>query len=291
MKAGKLKKEDFENKFENKVLDTIHTYNLFTKKDKILVACSGGKDSTAILYILKKHGFKVEAITVDALIGNYTKQNIKNLEEFCKEHNVKLHKVSFRDKFGRSLCYIQSVLKKNGANLRSCTVCGVLRRYLLNKEARKIRPNCIVTGHNIDDEAQSIIMNLIRNKQSLSARLGPRTGLIDDKKFISRVKPLYFCTEKEIIRYSKIKKFKVNYEECPCCVDAFRKKTRDALNKLSKNNPDLAQNIINNFLRVLPKLKESYTTEEEIPRCKSCHEPSKGKICNTCYIVSLAAKN
>lgn len=286
----KQKKSDFEAKLEKKVFDTIHKYNLFTKKDKVLVACSGGKDSTVILYILKKHGYNVIAITVNALIGNYSKQNLKNLEAFCKQLKVKLYKISFRDKFGRSLCYIQSVLKKKGVKLRSCTVCGVLRRSLLNKEARKIKPNCIVTGHNLDDEAQSVIMNMLRNKLSISSRLGPKSGLVKDKRFVPRVKPLYFCTEKEVIRYSKLKKFKVNYEECPCCVDAFRKKTKDTLNKLSKNNPDLAQNIIKNFLKMLPKLKQSYNTDKPLKRCKICGEPSSGNTCNTCNIVALAVK-
>lgn len=285
-----MKEKSFERKFEKKVLDTIHEYNLFTKKDKILVACSGGKDSTVILYILKKHGFIVEAITVDALIGNYTKQNLKNLERFCKQQKIKLCKASFRQKFGRSLCYIQSVLKKNGIKLRSCTVCGVLRRYLLNKEARKIKPKCIVTGHNLDDEAQSIIMNLLRNRPELSARLGPKTGLVADERFVPRVKPLYFCSEKDVIRYSKMKKFTVNYKPCPCRTDSFRKKTIDFLDALEKKNNNINENIIRNFMKMLPKLKKSYTTDKKISCCKNCGEPSRGEMCRTCHIVSLAAK-
>src|SRR3989344_3956873 len=168
------KNNSFEIEFERKVLDTIDKYNLFTNKDKILVACSGGKDSTAILYILKKYDFNVAAITVDALIGNYTKENLKNLEGFCRDNNIKLYKISFREKFGRSLCYIKSMLAKNGIRMKSCSICGVLRRYLINKEARKLKPKCVVTGHNMDDEAQSIMMNMLRNRLLLSARIGPR---------------------------------------------------------------------------------------------------------------------
>ena len=81
-------------KTEKTVANTIRRFSLFTKKDKILVACSGGKDSTAALYILKKLGYPVEAITVDALIGNYTKKNIENIKNFCKQHSIPLHIIS-----------------------------------------------------------------------------------------------------------------------------------------------------------------------------------------------------
>jgi len=286
----KKQKSSFEKEFEKKVLDTIDKYNLFTKKDNILVAASGGKDSTTILYILKKYGFNVSAITIDSLIGNYTKQNLKNLEKFCKEIDVKLYKINLRDKFGGSVCYIRTVLNKKGVKMKSCSICGVLRRYLLNKEARKIKPNCIVTGHNLDDEAQSIIMNLLRNNLELSARLGPKTGISKDKRFVPRVKPLYFCSEKDVARYSKIKKFDVNYKPCPCRTDSFRKKIIDLLTNLGKKDPEISENIISNFLKTLPKLKGSYQTDEEIAFCKSCGEPSRGKICNTCQIISLTAK-
>ncbi len=242
---------------EQKIQQTISKFGLFNKKEKVLVACSGGKDSTTALYILKKLGCNVEAITVDAKIGNYTEENLNNLKEFCKKGKIKIHIISFRKEFGHSLCALKSILHSKGFQLTSCTICGVLRRYLLNKYSRKLKASKIVTGHNLDDEAQSILMNLFKNNLHLLARLGPITGVTKDKKFIPRVKPLYFIPEKEIKAYSKAHNFPVKYSACPCCTDAFRNHIRQLLDNYEKISPGVKQNIVSNFIRMLPKLKSN----------------------------------
>jgi len=272
-------------KFEQHIQNTIEEYKLFTKKDKVLVACSGGKDSTVTLVVLKKLGYKVEAITVDAHIGCYTKDNLQRLRDVCKEIDVKLYEIPFRERFGKSLCYIQSVLKSKGHNFKSCHTCGVLRRYLLNSEARKIDPNVIVTGHNMDDEAQSTLMNLFRNNMEVAARLGPKTGLKQDDKFVPRAKPLYFTREKDVILYSKSKEFPMNYGECPCSSDSFRREIKGVFDILEKHDKDVKEKIVNSFMKLLPKLKKHYASTDEILHCKQCGEPSSREVCNTCNLL------
>lgn len=281
-----LSDKEFVKKFEQKVRNTIKKFNLISPKDKILVAVSGGKDSTTVLYLLKKFGYKAEAITVDVLIGNYTKKNLENITDFCKEQDIKLHVISFREKFGYSLCYIQSLLKQRGLNLRSCTVCGVLRRHLVNKFVRKIGADKVATGHNADDEAQAYLMNLLKNKQEMNARLGPMPGLIKDEKFVPRIKPLYLVTEKEVERYSKIMGFPVKYGRCPCAHDAYRNYVRNFLDEYEKIDSDVKLNVVNHFLEELPKLKKKFMTRKKVNVCSSCKEPSKGKVCRTCQLLA-----
>src|SRR3989344_2742974 len=144
--------------FIAKVAQTIQEHQLLDPKDKVIVAVSGGKDSTAILSILKQLGYRVEALTIDVIIGKYTKQNLENIRKFCNSIDVPLHEVSFKTEFGYSLCYLKALLYAKGVRLKSCSICGVLRRYLFNRHARLLGATKLVTGHNRDDESQNVLM-------------------------------------------------------------------------------------------------------------------------------------
>jgi len=274
---------NFAHKFENTVKKTIRKYNLFNKTDKIIVACSGGKDSTTVLYILNKLGYNVHGLIIDLEIGNYSKTNLKNTRNFCQKYNIKLHEISFRKEFGYSKCKIESKLKSKQIYFNSCTICGVLRRHLLNKKARQLKFDKIVTGHNLDDEAQSILMNFFRNTMSLQSRLGPISGNIQTKKFVPRVKPLYFCLEKDIKKYSQLHNFEVLYKKCPCISNSFRDKIREILNDLPENYK-IKKNVVNNFLKISPRFKTKHL-QKKIPFCSKCNEPSSNPVCATCSII------
>lgn len=281
-----LSDEKFVEYCENKVKSTILEYDLLKKDDKIAVAVSGGKDSTAVLHMLLKFGYDVEAVTVDAKIGCYTETNLENIRKYCGENGVKLHEISFRDEFGSSLCYLQSVLKSKDINLKSCTTCGVLRRTLLNKKVREIGSDILVTGHNLDDEAQGFVMNVLKNRLKLSARAGPKTGITQIKGLVGRVKPMYFLSNAMIIRYSKINKFPVHFGECPCSTEGHRSYIKGWLNKLEEKTPEIKSNIISYFLERQNKLREQ--VEETVAvACTKCGEPSSGDTCKSCQILDL----
>jgi uncharacterized protein (TIGR00269 family) len=282
-----MEDKKFMREFENRVKKTIKEYKLLSR-EKILVACSGGKDSTTILYLLKKLGYDVEAITINAFIGNYSKENLDNLVEFCKKQDIMIHQVSFKEEFGATLLELREIVKEKGVKINSCALCGVLKRYLLNKKSRELGVRYLVTGHNLDDVAQSFLMNLLRNQIEMSARLGPISGIVEDKKFVKRVKPLYFTPEEDVAKYSKLMHFPVSYGRCPCSVDAYRNSVRQVLFEYKKSNPKVNLNMVNTFVKRSPKKKDENMI---IETCSNCGEPSKGNICRTCSIIEVLQKH
>lgn len=270
--------DHFIDYFENTVKDTIKQFFLLKKSDKVVVAVSGGKDSLTTLYVLKKLGYKVDGLAIDEGISNYRERTLGDLDKFSKEHNIKINIILFKAEFKYDL---DEILKKH--KLNPCYVCGVFRRYLLNKYSKKY--DVIATGHNLDDEAQAIMMNIAKAQPELLSRLGPVTGLKNSKYFTKRIKPLYLLKDREVKAYTVLKGFRVQYSECPYSFASFRASVQEELNNLEQKQPGVKLNIIQNFLDNQDKIKDKFSTTETVNTCIKCGEPSSGEICKTCEIM------
>lgn len=280
-----LCKSCFIRYFEKKAFKTIRNYNLIERGDSIVVAVSGGKDSLSVLHLLsklanKKMDIKVTALLIDEGIKGYRDKSIEDAKKYCKENNIKLHIASYQNNFNKTL----NEIKKQFPNTIACSMCGVLRRYLLNKESRKLKANKLATGHNLDDEAQSILMNQLRHNIALSSRLGPLTGVKKDPRFVPRIKPFYFITEKEVATYAFINGLISEFNECVYCGESYRLQIRDMLNDLERKYPGTKHAIVASFMEILPLLKEKYKNLE-IKSCKICSEPCSSEICNACKLL------
>ncbi len=271
-------KEHFVSYFEGKVAATIERFNLISPDDRIIVASSGGKDSTTILYLLNKFYGNVEALAIDEGIPGYRSATLEDLKEFTTKHSIPLHIYSYKDQFGFSLSDALKIRK----DVSACYMCGSLRRYLLNQKARSFTK--VATGHNLDDEAQSIMMNLVKAQTDLLSRLGPESGNIKDDLFVPRIKPLYLCSEKEIATYALIMGFAPRFTQCPNAKASFRAKIRDVLNEIELQSRGSKRRLVERFLSYLPELK-SRVSDVSLSYCSNCREPSSQPICKTCSIV------
>lgn len=292
LQHASLCKTHFINYFENKVFKTIKKYQLLQPNDNVCIAASGGKDSLTALYLTKKYiqkyklPIQIFALVIDEGIKNYRENTIKDLKQFCKEHKILLKQVSNKEEFNYTLDEAYPIVNKD-TKKKPCNICGVWRRYLLNKHARLNKATKVVTGHNLDDEAQAIMMNMFKANTKLAANLGPISGIKQDKKFVQRVKPLYFCSEKETRLYTLLKKFQVDFTECPFSSIGYRANIRNLINDFEHKYKGTKQGIVKSFLAMQPHIKP--TKYSPINECTKCKEPANKDICNACKIVEVLA--
>lgn len=277
-----LCKSCFIKYFEKKVRKTIRVYKLIDKTDEIAIAVSGGKDSLTVLDILhniykENKNIKLKALMIDEGIEGYRDECIEPTKKFCKERNISLELVSYKQEFGFNLDQVIEGRKP-------CSVCGVLRRNLLNSHARKLKVKKLATGHNLDDEAQTIIMNQFRKNIEASARLGPMTGSEDHEAFVRRIKPLYFMSEKEIMSYAFLKGLTRNFNECPYNKESYRNQVREMLNNFEELYPGTKHSIVSSFMEILPALQKQ-EKKGKLKICQRCQEPSSQELCQKCKVL------
>jgi uncharacterized protein (TIGR00269 family) len=246
-----------------------------------------------LAYLLHKWGYDVEALMIDLQIGDWSKKSMVNVKKFCSTYGIKLNLVDIREELGGSMCYLRSCIQAK-TKLNNCTICGVFKRWILNKKARELGATKIVTGHNLDDEADTVMMNIFRSTFTLAAGMGPIAGTDVDKKFVPRVKPLYYCLNKEIRRYAESKKFPVEYAPCPCSTDVMRRNVRNMLTELEKlpeGGPRVKENIVKGFVALLPEIRERYKKRGDgIQYCKHCGEPTTEDQCQTCRLLAMVGR-
>ena len=123
----------------------------------------------------------------------------------------------------------------------------------------------------------------------MSAKLGPISGIKELSVFVQRVKPLYFCTEKEVASYAFLMGFPVRFNECPNANDGFRSIVRDELNRLENVRPGTKKSIVSNFLSLLPQLKNNFAGAGGPQECSRCGNPSARGVCKTCGILEMVS--
>ena len=277
-----LCKSHFIKSFEKRVKRTIRQHKFLEPGDKIAIGLSGGKDSSTILYLLHKivkprKDIELFAVTVDEGIKEYRKQSLEIASKLCKKLGIKQHISSYKEQFGKTLDEKLKVSKQFNA----CTYCGVARRSSLNRMARELGANKLALGHNLDDEAQSILMNYMRGDLLRLIRLDPYIQPLGN--FIKRVKPLREIPEKEVGLYAFLKGLDIQEDECPN-MGGLRFEIRDFLNKAEEEHPGTKTNILQTFDKIVPILKKDIKHGGELVECENCGEPSSERICKTCQL-------
>lgn len=267
--------------FENKVRKTVIEGRMLQRGDRIAVALSGGKDSTALLYILKKilsglEDITMFAITVDEGINGYREDTVKSARMMTEGLGVEHVVVSFKEEFGLDLDGIVA-----GKKEAPCTFCGVFRKSLLNRTAKKLGATKVATGHDLDDEAQSILMNYMKGDIERLGRFSPRRS---QPGLVPRIKPLKDIPERETALYCMVNGFYVKMAECPYAGLSLRSDVRDLLNSLEMKFPGTKQSSVKGFDSLSDLLAVRYPPME-LSTCKICGEPCVKDSCKACKLL------
>ncbi len=271
---------------EERAARTIRERELVRPHDRIAVAFSGGKDSTALLLILSRlllswDDVSLVAITVDEGIAGYRDDTIRAAEEVTKKLGIEHICVSFTDLVGDDL---DTLLV--GRETNACSVCGILRRKALTVAAHDAGATKIATGHNLDDEAQSVLMNTLRGDLP---RLVRTSDADSSDCFIPRIKPLADVAEKEIAAYLFVQDLFPFLPECPYTRYALRREVRSMLSALEQQHPGTMRNLIKSK-RAIEKQVDRSTISEPLRRCRQCGDPCSGELCQVCSLRKSLGK-
>lgn len=271
----------FEEDFQEKVKDTVNKGQMVRGGDRIAVALSGGKDSATLLHVLNKilfsqNDIELFAITVDEGIKGYREDTIKSARKITEDLGIKHIIVSFKKEYGLGLDEIISKKKEV-----PCTFCGVLRKSLLNQTARELGATKVATGHTLDDEAQSVMMNYLKGDIERLGRFAPRRiqpGLVP------RIKPLKDIPERETALYCIVEGLYAKMVECPYAGLSLRSDIRDMMNEFEKNFPGTKQSVMKGFDSITSLLAKRYPPMD-LSSCKFCKEPCVEDLCKACQLL------
>ena len=276
----------FCKSIENKVRGTISKYEMFEPKDKIMVAVSGGKDSVTLLHILTKieKAFPdafLSAVTVDEGINGYRDEALKVAMKNCQKLGVEHVVTSFKEMYGYELDEIVNMIREK--EITPCSYCGVLRRKALNTAAREAGVDKLATAHSLDDETQTILLNIIHGDALRIARVKPVLTVIHPK-LVQRVKPLCEVPEKEVAFYAYLRRIEFQGIPCPYAQTALRNDMRTMLNRMEEKHAGTKFTIFRSMERIRPAL-EAMAEEAELQNCRICGEPTVGELCKPCQML------
>jgi len=271
---------------KRRVAETVKSRQMITQGDRVAVALSGGKDSTALLLLLHQllpawQDVRLIAITIDEGIFGYREETILSAEQLTCHLGIEHHCISFTELFGNSL---DTVLK--GRETQACSICGILRKKALVVGAQKARATKLATGHNLDDETQSVLMNVFRGDLP---RLVRNSGASSSGTFIPRIKPLSLISEKEIAMYLMQNDAWRVLPECPYTRYALRREVRSLLSGFEYKHPGTMLHLLESKQKI-ERYCSGSVISAPLHSCRECGDPCSGDLCQVCSLLQSLGK-
>ena len=277
-----LCKKHFVEDVERKIKLTIRQEYNIRKNDVIAVALSGGKDSSVVLYVMHKilgnrPDIEIVAISVDEGIAGYRSNTLEVAKNLTGMLGVRHIIRSFKEAHGVTMDELAALEREKGA----CSYCGVLRNNVLNRAALDIGATKLVTGHNLDDEAQTVLLNHLRGDVERMVRFSQPAAV---EGLVLRAKPLRNIPEKEVALYALVNSLPVDFSECPYAGEALRGEVREMLNNFEIKHPGTKYSLLRGFDKLAGALAKELPPAK-IEKCRICGETCTEDVCQTCKLL------
>jgi uncharacterized protein (TIGR00269 family) len=279
--------------------------------DRWVVGLSGGKDSVVLTHILDEvfgRDPRVEllAVTIHEGIEGYRDESLEACLALTADRSLRHEVVSYEDEFGVRM---DDVAETDPANMTPCAYCGVFRRDVLERYAESFEADKLLTGHNLDDEAQTALMNVLEGDvaqvaKHFDASLGP----FDERKrtdaFVPRAKPLRDVPEKEVALYCHVADLPVHTAECPHAAEAYRGEIRSLIHDLETNHPGTRHSIMAGYEELSALAADRYRgpaadgddesaddsstgarEDRSLRECERCGSTTSRPVCRTCRLL------
>jgi len=258
-----------------------------------VIGLSGGKDSVVLTDIIEEtfaEDPRVElvALTIHEGIEGYRDESLAACEELVAERDVRHEVVAYADEFDVEM---DDVADDDPLDMAPCAYCGVFRRDILARYAEEYDADKLLTGHNLDDEAETALMNIFEGNveqvaKHFDASLGPFDERTPKEDMIPRAKPLRDVPEKEVALYAQLRDLPVHMEECPHASEAFRGEIQDLLLKLEENHPGTRHSIMAGYEELAGLAADEYGDEDaDVGECEECGAPTTRDRCRKCALV------
>lgn len=268
---------------------------------RILVAISGGKDSAVLLSMMsdiigKRRDVELVAGCVDEGIDGYRGPSMKFARKLAESLGVKFETLTYQEMgYGRMDQVVEMIPgigdRHSEANgLMPCSYCGVFRRQSLNALAEKLGANVMALGHNLDDMAQSIMMNLQKGDIDRSVRLAPHTDT-PIEGIVPRIVPLRWVPEQEIHAYAIYFGLPIHHGECPHATGAQRQQSRAVIAQLETQTPGARHGLLHSLdqIRILHRGANPDSTNK-VKNCIECDGISSKDVCQSCIMKKWLAE-
>lgn len=268
----------FKRYFLGQVSKVLYKYDV---GGKVMVALSGGKDSSTCLEALT-HFDEVELhpLYIDLGIGEYSEESLDTSESLCDALGLDLEVIDLEDEYGAAVPEISE--RESG---KVCGICGMIKRYLMNRHAYENGYDYVATGHNLSDEVSSNFNNLANVYLTPFRGLKPVLEEKEEYRLVARAKPLYFLKDKECKVYAETNDLIHYGAECPLSRGSPTNELKEWLHKLSDAKPKVLRNFAKSFMRIEERMD---TNHDDMGRCENCGYATATKVCRFCRVLDMA---